>query len=67
MNQPTLYTLLTGKDTQKYIDYILQGLLEVKCTTLNKLVRISEKTPTLIEDKNGDYNLYGIKHKKEVA
>lgn len=70
MNQPTLYKLLTREDTQDYIDYILQGLLEVKCTTLNKLVRISKKTPTLIEDENGNIDIYGIAHKhngKEMA
>ena len=65
LNQATLYTLLTKEETQDYIDYILQGLLEVKCTTLNKLVRISEKTPTLIEDKDGDISIYGIAHKKD--
>ena len=47
MNQPTLYKLLTREDTQDYIDYILQGLLEVKCSTLNKLVRIARKSGAL--------------------
>lgn len=69
INQATLYTLLTDKEMQedKKIDYLLQGLLEIGCTALKKLIQIEDKTPTLIEDKNGDYILYGIKHKKEVA
>lgn len=69
INQATLYTLLTDKEMQedKKIDYLLQGLLEIGCTALKKLVQIEDKTPTLIEDKNGKYNLYGIQHKKEVA
>lgn len=69
INQATLYTLLTDKEMQedKKIDYLLQGLLEIGCTALKKLVQIEDKTPTLIEDKDGKYNLYGIKYKKEVA
>ena len=69
INQATLYTLLTDKEMQedKKIDYLLQGLLEIGCTALKKLVQIEDKTPTLIEDKDGEYNLYGIQHKKEVA
>lgn len=69
INQATLYTLLTDEEMQKNkkIDYLLQGLLEIGCTALKKLVQIEDKTPTLIEDKDGEYNLYGIQHKKEVA
>lgn len=68
INQATLYTLLMDEKMQdKKLDYLLQGLLEIGCTSLKKLVQIEDKTPTLIEDKEGVYNLYGIKYKKEVA
>lgn len=68
MNQATLYTLLTSKDAEKYEDYILQGLLELKSSTLKKLVKTDDTTPTLVEDAAGDIEIYGIKHKKsEVA
>lgn len=69
INQATLYKLLTDGDMQKNkkLDYLLQGLLEIGCTALNKLVQIKDRTPTLIEDEGGGYNLYGIRHKKEVA
>ena len=68
MNQATLYTLLTSEDAEKYEDYILQGLLELKSSTLKKLVKTDDTTPTLVEDAAGDIEIYGIKHKKsEVA
>lgn len=68
MNQATLYTLLTSKDAEKHEDYILQGLLELKSSTLKKLVKTDDTTPTLVEDAAGDIEIYGIKHKKsEVA
>ena len=68
MNQATLYTLLTSKDAEEYEDYILQGLLELKSSTLKKLVKTDDTTPTLVEDAAGDIEIYGIKHKKsEVA
>lgn len=51
---------------QKYINYLLQGLLEIGCTNLKEMVAIEDKTKTLVEDKDGDIELYGIKH-KEVA
>jgi hypothetical protein len=67
-NQATLYTLLTDKDAEKYVEYILQGLLELKCPALKKLVKTDSKTPTLVEDAAGDIEIYGIKHKEmEVA
>lgn len=68
MNQATLYTLLTSKDAEEYEDYILQGLLELKSSTLKKLVKTDDTTPILVEDAAGDIEIYGIKHKKsEVA
>lgn len=67
LDQATLYFLLIDKEMQKNIYYLLQGLLEVGCTNLTKMVRIKEKTPTLIENDEGDISIYGITHKKGVA
>ena len=64
VNQATLYTLLASEEANKYIDYILQGLLEVKSPTLRKMVKSEEKTPTLIESKDGEIEIYGINHTK---
>ena len=64
VNQATLYTLLASEEANKYIDYILQGLLEVKSPTLKKMVKSDEKTPTLIESKDGEIEIYGINHTK---
>lgn len=64
INQATLYTLLASEEAYKYIDYILQGLLEVKSPTLKKMVKTDEKTPTLIESKDGEIEIYGINHTK---
>ena len=64
VNQATLYTLLASEEAEKYIDYILQGLLEVKSPTLKKMVKSDEKTPTLIESKDGEIEIYGINHTK---
>ena len=52
---------------QEYMYYLLQGLLEIGCTNLKQMVKSENKTETLVEDKDGDINLYGITHKKEVA
>ena len=34
---------------------------------INIMVKSENRTETLIEDKDGDINLYGITHKREVA
>lgn len=67
LDQATLYFLIIDEEMQDNIYYLLQGLLEVGCTNLTKMVRIKEKTPTLIENAEGDISIYGIKHKKGVA
>lgn len=66
LGKATIYFLLIDEEMQKYTDYLLQGLLEIGCTNLKEMVAIEDKTKTLVEDKDGDINIYGIKH-KEVA
>ena len=67
IDKATLYFLLIDEEMQEYIDYLLQGLLEIGCTNLKKMVKSENKTETLIEDEQGDIKIYGITHKKEVA
>lgn len=67
LGKATLYFLLIDDEMQKYIYYLIQGLIEVDCSNLKKMIRIKERTKTLIEDKNGDIEIYGIIHKKGVA
>ncbi len=62
----TLYFLIKEID-KKDSYYLLQGLLEVDCKNLKRLVEIDGKTPTYIEHKDGDVEIYGLKHKREVA
>lgn len=62
----TLYFLLIDEEMQDYMYYLLQGLLEIGCTNLKKMVENENKTKTLIEDAEGDIKIYGITH-KEVA
>lgn len=62
----TLYFLLIDEEMQDYMYYLLQGLLEIGCTNLKKMVEIKNMTKTLIEDAEGDIKIYGINH-KEVA
>ena len=38
--------------------------MEVKSPTLKKMVKSDEKTPTLIESKDGEIEIYGINHTK---
>jgi hypothetical protein len=58
---------MIDEEMQNNIYYLLQGLLEVGCSNLEKMIRVKEKTQTLIEDKNGEISIYGIAHKKGVA
>lgn len=67
LSKAILYFLLIDEEMQKYIYYLLQGLLDADCSNLKKMVRIKEKTETLIEDIEGDIAIYGINHKKGVA
>ena len=67
LDKATLYFLIIDEEMQEYMYYLLQGLLEIGCTNLKQMVKSENKTETLIEDKDGDINLYGITHKKEVA
>lgn len=66
LDKATLYFLLIDEEMQEHIYYLLQGLLEIGCTNLKEMVAIENMTKTLVEDENGDIELYGIKH-KEVA
>ena len=66
LDKATLYFLLIDEEMQEHIYYLLQVLLEIGCTNLKEMVAIENMTKTLVEDENGDIELYGIKH-KEVA
>jgi hypothetical protein len=67
LSKATLYFLMIDEEMQNNIYYLLQGLLEVGCSNLEKMIRVKEKTQTLIEDRDGEISIYGITHKKGVA
>ena len=66
LDKATLYFLLIDDEMQEYMIYLLQGLLEIGCTNLKEMVAIENMTTTLVEDENGNIEIYGLKH-KEVA